>query len=158
MAWHGDTKIYSASKDIVFGEALNALPRLGMKIENSDESNGIIEANVGASFLTWGHWIKVAITQLKEGSSVYVESRAKQLIAYGKDAKNVNSIFAELDKRIPSVGARAASPPSVSPSTVPPLPPPPPAAIAQTCPTCHKPLTFIQQYGRWYCYNCEKYP
>jgi len=29
--------------------------------------------------------------------------------------------------------------------------------IAQTCPTCGQPLAFIRRYGRWYCYNCEKY-
>lgn len=37
-------------------------------------------------------------------------------------------------------------------------PPPPPSAMAQTCPTCGQPLTFVQQYGRWYCPNCKKYP
>jgi len=26
-----------------------------------------------------------------------------------------------------------------------------------TCPTCGKPLTYIEQYKRWYCYNCGKY-
>jgi sporulation protein YlmC with PRC-barrel domain len=25
------------------------------------------------------------------------------------------------------------------------------------CPTCNKPLTFVQQYQRWYCYNEKKY-
>lgn len=25
------------------------------------------------------------------------------------------------------------------------------------CPTCGKPLTFIDQYQRWYCYNCARY-
>jgi sporulation protein YlmC with PRC-barrel domain len=25
------------------------------------------------------------------------------------------------------------------------------------CPTCNRPLTFIQQYQRWYCYNEKKY-
>lgn len=25
------------------------------------------------------------------------------------------------------------------------------------CPTCGKPLTYIEQYKRWYCYNCGKY-
>lgn len=25
------------------------------------------------------------------------------------------------------------------------------------CPTCGKPLTYIKQYKRWYCYNCGKY-
>ncbi|MGC8999164.1 MAG: PRC-barrel domain-containing protein [Candidatus Bathyarchaeia archaeon] len=25
------------------------------------------------------------------------------------------------------------------------------------CPTCKGPLSYIQQYQRWYCYNCKKY-
>lgn len=25
------------------------------------------------------------------------------------------------------------------------------------CPTCGKPLTYIEQYKRWYCYKCSKY-
>jgi sporulation protein YlmC with PRC-barrel domain len=25
------------------------------------------------------------------------------------------------------------------------------------CPTCNQPLSFIQQYQRWYCYNEKKY-
>lgn len=36
-------------------------------------------------------------------------------------------------------------------------PPPPPTAAVQTCPTCGQPLTFVQQYNRWYCQNCKKY-
>ena len=27
----------------------------------------------------------------------------------------------------------------------------------QLCPTCNKPLTWIPQYSRWYCYNDKKY-
>jgi sporulation protein YlmC with PRC-barrel domain len=33
--------------------------------------------------------------------------------------------------------------------------------MAQTqpslCPTCKGPLSYIQQYQRWYCYKCQKY-
>jgi hypothetical protein len=36
-------------------------------------------------------------------------------------------------------------------------PPPPPGGVAQMCPTCGQPLTFVQQYNRWYCANCKKY-
>lgn len=35
--------------------------------------------------------------------------------------------------------------------------PPPQVAAPQVCPTCGQPLAFIQQYGKWYCYNCKKY-
>jgi sporulation protein YlmC with PRC-barrel domain len=27
----------------------------------------------------------------------------------------------------------------------------------QSCPTCGKELSWIEQYQRWYCYNCGKY-
>ena len=37
-------------------------------------------------------------------------------------------------------------------------PPPPPGAPVQVCPNCGQQLTFVQQYGRWYCANCKKYP
>lgn len=30
-------------------------------------------------------------------------------------------------------------------------------AQAPTCPTCGGPLTYIQQYQRWYCYKDKKY-
>jgi hypothetical protein len=36
-------------------------------------------------------------------------------------------------------------------------PPPPPPANAQMCPSCGQPMTFVQQYNRWYCQNCKKY-
>jgi len=36
-----------------------------------------------------------------------------------------------------------------------------PAQAAQpaqsTCPSCRGPLSYIQQYQRWYCYKCQKY-
>jgi len=31
------------------------------------------------------------------------------------------------------------------------------AARVSYCPTCGKPLTWISEYSRWYCYNCRKY-
>ncbi len=36
-------------------------------------------------------------------------------------------------------------------------PPPPAPPGAQVCPTCGGPLTYIQQYQRWYCNKCKKY-
>jgi hypothetical protein len=34
---------------------------------------------------------------------------------------------------------------------------PPQAQQVSYCSTCGKPLTWIPQYSRWYCYNCQKY-
>jgi sporulation protein YlmC with PRC-barrel domain len=31
------------------------------------------------------------------------------------------------------------------------------APLARVCPTCQGPLSYIQQYQRWYCYKCQKY-
>jgi sporulation protein YlmC with PRC-barrel domain len=42
--------------------------------------------------------------------------------------------------------ARAAAEPSTSAQTAQP-----------TCPICKGPLTYIQQYQRWYCYKDQKY-
>ncbi|GEM_PF-959635 len=36
-------------------------------------------------------------------------------------------------------------------------PPPPPPGGAPTCRTCGQPLTYVQQYGKWYCHRCRKY-
>lgn len=30
-------------------------------------------------------------------------------------------------------------------------------ATPPVCPTCKGPLSYIQQYQRWYCYKCQKY-
>jgi hypothetical protein len=34
---------------------------------------------------------------------------------------------------------------------------PPPPQQSNVCTTCLKPLTFIQQYNAWFCFNCKKY-
>jgi hypothetical protein len=36
-------------------------------------------------------------------------------------------------------------------------PPPPPDFTPPTCPTCKQPLSYIEQYQRWYCYKDQKY-
>jgi sporulation protein YlmC with PRC-barrel domain len=33
----------------------------------------------------------------------------------------------------------------------------PQQAQQPVCPTCKGPLSYIQQYQRWYCYKCQKY-
>lgn len=35
--------------------------------------------------------------------------------------------------------------------------PAPAPAAGPACPTCGSPLTWIAQYGRWYCYRCQQY-
>lgn len=53
--------------------------------------------------------------------------------------------------------------PVVPPYAYPPQPPAagapvPPAPYAQPmCPVCSSPLTWVPQYGRWYCSRCQAY-
>lgn len=49
-----------------------------------------------------------------------------------------------------------AQPTTLTQSPLPP-PPPPSAYAVPLCPSCGSPLTYIQQYQRWYCYKEKKY-
>ncbi len=44
-----------------------------------------------------------------------------------------------------------------APAPVRQAPPPPPQPQQYPCQKCGQPLSFIQQYNRWYCYNCQTY-
>lgn len=60
----------------------------------------------------------------------------------------------------PSQPTPAQAPPQQAPAPAPqqrPPPPPPPQPPQYPCQKCGKPLTFIQQYNRWYCYTCQTY-
>jgi len=50
--------------------------------------------------------------------------------------------------------AKAMRGPEYAPTAPPVQPPPPPSSL---CSTCGRPLTYVQQYQRWYCENCKKY-
>jgi sporulation protein YlmC with PRC-barrel domain len=52
---------------------------------------------------------------------------------------------AATEPSIPAQPAQAAQPVQAAQSTQP------------TCPTCGRPLTYIKEYQRWYCYNDKKY-
>jgi len=50
----------------------------------------------------------------------------------------------------PSVAQPVTQPTSAQPAQL-------AQAQANVCPTCGKPLTYIKEYKRWYCYNEKKY-
>jgi hypothetical protein len=54
----------------------------------------------------------------------------------------------------PSGSQQTPPQPAASPTPIAIPPPPPPQ---RPCPTCGKPLSYIQQYKSHYCYNCSKY-
>jgi hypothetical protein len=63
----------------------------------------------------------------------------------------------------PPTGFAAPAPVAAAPAPAPvaapaPAPVAPPAAAGTTpCPRCGRPLTWIPQYSRWYCYGCSQY-
>jgi len=76
------------------------------------------------------------------------------LIVYYLFRPNVKAFFG----RGPAV---TYQPPATYPTTqASQAPPPPPQEAAQktpACPRCGQALTWIDQYQRWYCYNCQQY-
>jgi hypothetical protein len=52
----------------------------------------------------------------------------------------------------------APAPVAATPPATAGVPPPTPGTpVAPTCPRCHAPATWIPQYNRYYCYNCQQY-
>jgi len=82
----------------------------------------------------------VAFTIGRQGISLYVETKKGE-------SKNISweDVQAAGDYILLKPQPIAAQPPSQAPSE------------QRVCPTCKGPLSFIQQYQRWYCYKCQKY-
>jgi len=51
----------------------------------------------------------------------------------------------------------ATTPPPIFPTPPVPAPPPPPPPVGQYCVVCGRPVTYIPQYGRYYCFPCARY-
>ena len=92
--------------------------------------------------------VKDGMIQLRpaaKGFDIYVDMSFGFLYKFGGSLMikgNVNNLIL---KAVSRAKAELASTPP---------PPPPPEAV---CPACGGPLTYIQQYKRWYCYKCKKY-
>ena len=113
---YNESRNYTASKQVVFGQTTAALNALGFRIKNSNEANGLIEAEKDISVRSWGEKIKITVTSSGGSSQVNVESKAAyplQAVDWGKNKENVQRILTDLDSRLAS-------------SSVPPPPPPPP--------------------------------
>jgi len=165
---------FSAPKDVVFKETVYAINALGIATERVDEYNGMIEAKKKDM---WGgdQHAKISIAPYAGGCSFYIEVSQRQISASGRCGMTGTGIMQVMAARLAPFGYdkmvelapasfdRPIIVPSAGQTTAPPVqaqppPPPPPPQAAQNCPTCGGSLTFIQQYNRWYCYNCKKYP
>ncbi|UCD92597.1 MAG: hypothetical protein JSV43_01335, partial [Methanobacteriota archaeon] len=62
-------------------------------------------------------------------------------------------------QQAPAPQQQAVAPQQQAPAPAPVqhAPPPPPQPQQYPCQKCGQPLHFVQQYNRWYCYNCQTY-
>lgn len=89
----------------------------------------------------------VGFTVGKGGISLSVEDKNGEVSDIAWDC-----IQGAADFVILKPAAQAATTPSTPTQTTQPT-----QAAQPTCPTCGGPLTYIQQYKRWYCYKDQKY-
>jgi len=73
---------------------------------------------------------------------------------------SVKIVFSRVEVAPPAPKAPSASKPAPKPAAQSPAQPAQPAAASDpyTCPTCHNKYRYIEQYKRWYCDTCKKYP
>jgi sporulation protein YlmC with PRC-barrel domain len=87
----------------------------------------------------------VGFTVGKAGISLSVEDKEGEIrdIAW----ENIQGAGDFVILKIAAQAATAAQPAPAQPAQ----------AAQPTCPTCGRPLTYIKEYQRWYCYNDKKY-
>jgi sporulation protein YlmC with PRC-barrel domain len=89
----------------------------------------------------------VAFTVGKMGISLSLESKSGEPQEIEWDDIQAIGDFIVLKPQKEATASASTSVASSSPGTV-----------SQTiCQTCKEPLSYIQQYQRWYCYKCKKY-
>jgi hypothetical protein len=94
--------IYHHSYDTVFKKCKEALSSLDIEINSANKEKGYIKASTGTSLFSWGEEIQIHFNNLSiKKTKVIVESKASaQAFAWGKNSKNVSSIFEELSNKL----------------------------------------------------------
>jgi len=101
--------------------------------------------------------------ELKNGNIIHIvfENISQRVLdaifagGYAEDANQIRLVKAwadEINLHVKEMKTRQLYKAKIFPP-----PPPPTPATSPICPGCGHPLTLIQQYNRWYCYNCRKY-
>jgi hypothetical protein len=140
---------YPYFKYDVFNALIEAVSKIsGMKIEKADKLSGHILVKAGVSLMSWGENIPISVSEIAYGRTrVDVISTPKTGIMFG-GAFDFGKNRGNIEKILEATSRELSRYPTVQ------SPPPPPP---QNCPTCGNPLTYIQQYQRWYCYKDQKY-
>ncbi|UCH88041.1 MAG: hypothetical protein JSV49_07160 [Thermoplasmata archaeon] len=138
-------RVYPQQYDVVFQAAQNAIVDSRGKLKSANPQTGEIKGKGKSDVRTMmGEKIKIQVSQAPQGGTlVKVKVKAEgAMTSFGKTDETLNKYFAALDGRL--MGGAGA-------------PAPPPPQGGQTCKSCNGPLTFVQQYQKWYCYTCQKY-
>ena len=92
----------------------------------------------------------IAFAVGKTGIALTVESDDGQVLNIGWDEVQAASDFIILKPQAYAQSTYQQQPTQTQPTQQ-------PQTSQPMCPTCGKPLTWIPQYQRWYCYNDKKY-
>jgi len=92
-------RVYSASYDRVWSEAINAVASISWEITHTEKQSGIINATTPMSLLTYGDKVTVRVINMDpDRVRVEVTSSTDQAYDWGKNGKNIGKFYQALDK------------------------------------------------------------
>lgn len=96
--------LFTADYPRVFAAVCEAAVAERMTITAADPNLGIVVANTGVSFSTWGENLRVQVFQPEPGqTTVTISSGLKfGLVDWGKNAKNLDRFFARINSLVTS--------------------------------------------------------
>ncbi|MCP3135918.1 hypothetical protein [Pyxidicoccus xibeiensis] len=98
---------------MVFDKALETVVELGWRVNLAKPDPGIIQAYTPTSMASWQEDLNISVLDTGTGVvRVQMNSRARQLVAWGKNEENIERFFQGLDARLKDVKPpEVASPP-----------------------------------------------
>ncbi|MFP4147056.1 MAG: DUF1499 domain-containing protein [Halorhodospira sp.] len=93
--------VYEESYDAVWRNAIDAITSLNWRINHTEKDSGIINADTPTSMSTWGDTIRFRVKKTNnEKVQIDASSTTEQTIDWGKNTRNIEKAFNEIDKRI----------------------------------------------------------
>lgn len=100
-ASYKSSKPFPASGSAVFQACLQAVPQCKFRVVSSNPESGEIRARASMGFRSWGE--NIAINVSGDGRvDIKSSCRGIQLVDYGKNRANVDSLFSALAVLVPS--------------------------------------------------------
>ena len=134
------TRTYTQGFEEVYEQCKNAALTTKMKIKETDPSRGYIRCSGKSDIRTMmGEKVKINVSQMPNGTQVHIKAKMEgmAITSMGKTDETVRKFFTALDSALGAGGGAQAG--------------------GSNCASCGKPLTYVQEYQRWYCYGCQKY-